>query len=513
MSFAARFGCTVLVTAAGAEHGERAQALRRFEEAGVFVVPIPVDPEYDVLLRLAGPAAGYAVALRLAAHCGNLPQIDSASAADAVKNAASRAEALLAGADERVFCDPITFLSTEGYGALALNLCAKVIEGMFLAAPASVDVLEFAHGWLQEASGKRRTFIGLARHALHEAAAFARVRAVLEPQHQWLEFKALLAEPFHIFEHEAGLNVMVLNAIARRHLDQREWPGKGQDRPLYSLGSPADFDEALPATAPRPAGSRRLEDLTWPEVEARIRSGHRTVVIPLGAIEQHGHHLPLAVDSVIAGALAERFCLRVPGSLVAPTLQFGSSSEHMDFCGTLSLSPATLRAVITDVVSSLIYHGFTAVVIFSAHGGNDALLSQIEPDLKAFAAPARITVVRGIERLAKVWSDASAAENIPPEISGAHAGEFETSIIEGLRPDLLRRAELRAGVITRSEDIQTLFYPSLRKHAPEGVIGDPRPAAAERAERYLAAWVDFLVAEYQRAISDHPSVTAEKQMK
>ena len=237
LSFTARFGCTVLVTAAGAEHGERARALRRFEEAGVFVVPIPVDPEYDVLLRLAGPAAGYAVALRLAAHCGNIPQIDSASAADAVKNAASRAGAILAGADERVFSDPITFLATEGYGALALNLCAKVMEGMFLAAPASVDVLEFAHGWLQEASGKRRTFIGLARQALHEAAAFARVRAVLEPQHQWLEFKALLAEPFHIFEHEAGLNVLVLNAIARRHLDQREWPGKGQDRPLYSIGS------------------------------------------------------------------------------------------------------------------------------------------------------------------------------------------------------------------------------------------------------------------------------------
>ena len=153
-------------------------------------------------------------------------------------------------------------------------------------------------------------------------------------------------------------------------------------------------------------------------------------MIPLGAIEQHGPHLPLAVDSVIAGALAERFCLRVPGSLVAPTLQLGCSSEHMDFCGTLSLSPATLRAVIKDVVSSLIRHGFTDIVIFSAHGGNDALLMEIDCDLKAFASPARITVLRGIERLGKVWSDASAAENIRSEISGAHAGEFETSIIE-----------------------------------------------------------------------------------
>ena len=154
-----------------------------------------------------------------------------------------------------MFSDPITFLSTEGYGSLALNLCAKVLEGMFLAAPTPVDVLEFAHGWLQEASGKRRTFIGLARNGLHETAAFARVRAVLEPQHQWLEFQALLEEPFHIFEHEAGMNVLVLNAIARRHLDQREWPGKGRDRPLYSIGSPADLDEAMPATAPPSPGA------------------------------------------------------------------------------------------------------------------------------------------------------------------------------------------------------------------------------------------------------------------
>ena len=147
----------------------------------------------------------------------------------------------------------------------------------------------------------------------------------------------------------------------------------------------------------------------------------------------------------------------------------------MDFCGTLSLSPATLRAVITDVVSSLIRHGFTDIVIFSAHGGNDALLSEIGPDLKAFASPARITVVCGIERLSKVWSDASAAEDVPPEISGAHAGEFETSIIEGLRPDLLRRQEMRAGVITRSEN------------TPDALLSESPEACARRCRRRPAA--------------------------
>jgi creatinine amidohydrolase len=494
---ASRFGCTVLVTAAGTERGERAAALKASADAGVLVIPLPVDPEYEVLLRIIGPLAGYAVALRMVSQCTEIRWNESSVAA-AMSAASDRAEARVAASDPAVFRDPITFVTAGGYGCLTSNLCAKVTEGMFLQPPVAVDALELAHGYLQEAAGKPRTFIALTRNSQRESNLFSHVRASLEPQHRWLEFEAKLPDPLQIFEHESAMNAFVLAAIAARQLDQREWPGKGRDQSLYNIASAESIaTPPIASASPSPQVPRRLADLTWTEVEGLIRNGARTAVIPLGATEQHGPHLPLRIDSIIADALAERFCRRVPGSIQAPAIEIGCSSEHSDFPGTLSIAKATLGAVLEDVVSSLVRHGFTHLVVFSAHGGNDAALAELKPRLKKSAPPARITVVHGIDAIGKIWCDASAREGIPREISGAHAGEFETSIIAALRPDLIRWSHLNRGLVKLPGDPQTLFYPSLRKHAANGVVGDPRAAAAERAERYLSAWVEFLIAAYE----------------
>src|SRR5262245_1459268 len=236
------FGCTVLVTAARRESGERSEALRRAEDAGVVIIEMPAAPEYEVLLRILGPLIGYAVALRIAAaQPGVALNVDANAIATAITDATERTTSLLSGADRRVFSDPITFVTTGGYGVLTSNLCGKVLEGMFLQAPIAVDADEFAHGTLQEAAGKNRTFIALSRTVPHDAELLARVRSVLESQHRWLEMHAHLPEPFQIFEHEAAMNVLVLNAIADRRLDQKEWPGKGQDGPLYSIASVEDL--------------------------------------------------------------------------------------------------------------------------------------------------------------------------------------------------------------------------------------------------------------------------------
>src|SRR6185369_847980 len=114
-------------------------------------------------------------------HCGSAIELDQSELASAIDDAAARAETLLTGADDRLLSDPITFVTTHGYGDLASNLTSKVVEGMFLAAPAVVDALEFAHGSLQEAAGKHRTFIALARHVPYEAELLGRVRSTLEP--------------------------------------------------------------------------------------------------------------------------------------------------------------------------------------------------------------------------------------------------------------------------------------------------------------------------------------------
>lgn len=499
LAHVARYRATVLVTAAAGDSPERAGAVRAAEGAGAIVVRMPCAPEYEVLLRLVGPMIGFVVGLRLANAAGAgivLPA--AATIARAVEEASARAIGALNGADPSIFEDPITFVATNGHAALAHNLCAKVLEGMFLPWPNAVDALELAHGALQEASGKPRTFVALGGGGAHDEALFARVRQTFEPQHRCLRLDAHLPEPLAVLEHEAMVNELVLGAIAARRLDQRDWPGKGRDGPLYAVGSVADLRASPPPSpAPTTPPSARLEDLTWPEIHACLEAGRRTAVVPLGATEQHGPHMPLAVDAWVAEALASRFCARVPEALQAPTVRIGCSTEHMAFPGTLSLSTPTFVGLVGDVVASLVAHGFQHVVVFSAHGGNDAPLAEAEPALRERAAPAKVTVVHGIDAIGRLWQEESARAGAPPGAAGHHAGEFETSIVAALRPDHLRWSELRPGISGDVPEPQHLFYPSLRDHAPEGVVGDPSHVSAERGERYLQAWTTFIVEAYR----------------
>jgi creatinine amidohydrolase len=240
------YGTTLLVSAAEQDDAERAAALRAARDAGVVVVPVGCRPEYGVLLRLVGPMLGYVAALRLANAAGAGVEVSASAIGDAIDAAVARMEHAIAGTDAGVFAEPITFVATGGYAGLAHNLQAKVQEGMFLPFPGAVDALELAHGSLQEASGKPRTFVALARGAPFEASLFARARRTLEPQHRWLELDATLPGPLAVLEHEAMTNALVLAAVEARQLDQRDWPAKGRDGPLYEV---AAADDLVPSSA------------------------------------------------------------------------------------------------------------------------------------------------------------------------------------------------------------------------------------------------------------------------
>jgi creatinine amidohydrolase len=379
---------------------------------------------------------------------------------------------------------PTAFVASGGYGELATNLRYKVLEGLYLPAPPVWDLVHVAHGPFQQAFPGPATFLVLARaDAPGESALLTRLAAMLDPErHRLVRLTATLAGPLAILEHEAQLCALVLRFIAERRLDQVEWPGRGREAPLYALDRP-----------PR----RRLAELTWPEVEALPARGCRTVVIALGATEQHGPHLPLASDAWIAEALAERLCARLEDAIQGPTLDLGCSAEHLDFPGTLDLRAETLTAVLADVVRSLARHGFERVFLFSAHGGNTAALRAALPALRAAADPLEVLAFTDLDAVARTAAAASAASGIGAEASGHHAGEFETSIVLALRPGDVRARTFAPGLLVPTANAQTLFYPSLRPHAPSGTVGDPSGAAAARAERYLAAWVELLVAAYR----------------
>ncbi|WP_395821326.1 creatininase family protein [Archangium minus] len=495
---------TAVTDAGVARPGQEAkrELLERLVEAGGQVVRFLPEDEYTTFVRVLGPMAGYLCALRLAQAIGECIgvasiAIDIEAICARIEDAGEAVEKAFAGREPDILPGEIAFLTSGEYGGLVANLQYKVLEGMLAPLPAVWDLLHFEHGPFQQSHTQRVMFFALT-HAGEpwEAELLSRFETMLVPErHALVRCEARLPGPLAIFEHEAMMNHLMLRVIEARRINQVRWPGRGLDGPLYDVGS-----ETPSARASKPV-ERRLERLTWPELERLLASGVRTAVLPLGAIEQHGSHLPFATDTWIADALAERFCARVEEAIACPAVAFGCSTEHMAFPGTLSLSTATLSAVLSDLLASCRQHGFERVFLFSAHGGNYGPLAECMDALRAASAPMKLIVFTESRQLTRVLLEASKAHGVERECSGAHAGEFETSIIRGLHPDAVRLDRLEPGFVEPTERLSALFYPSLRENAPNGTVGDPRPSDPKRAEHYLEAWVDVLIDAYRAALS------------
>lgn len=509
----------VLLTATDARsarargRADAADLLERLEAVGVEVRRFAGGvEEYGTLLRLTGPVAGFAAIVRyaaaLAAGIGRpRPWSDGdpdrvAAAVAAASAAAGPLRAL--AADGGMGVAP-TLLASGAYAGLVDNLRAKLLEGVLVPAPAVWDLLEISHGPFQQACAAPVTFLALTRpDAAREPELLTRFESMLDPsRHRLVRAAATLPFPWCLFEHEAFINELVLAGIAAGRIDQARWPGQGRDRPLYVIGSEDEARASVPgdasvAHAAAPVVTT-LATETWPEIDALLAAGPRVALIPLGATEQHGPHLPFATDTWIGDALAVRLAARVPEAIVCPTLALGCSTEHAAFPGTLDLRATTLTSVLTDVVRSLARAGFAGAFVFSAHGGNYAALAAMLPALAAAAAPMAVAAFTDLAVVGVTLARVAEDLGVAPAAAGHHAGEAETSILLALRPESVRVAAFAPGHTATVADPQTLFYPSLRAHAPNGTVGDPRGASATRADAYLDAWVDVLEAGYRRA--------------
>ena len=216
-----------------------------------------------------------------------------------------------------------------------------------------------------------------------------------------------------------------------------------------------------------------LARLTWTEVPPA-----RVLAVPLGATEQHGPHLPLATDTTVAVALAERLAAAIENVVVAPALPYGSSGEHAGFPGTLSIGQDALEQVVVELVRSA--DAFAGVVIVSAHGGN------AEPLGRAVAT------LTGEGRRVLAWS--------PPAGTGdAHAGCTETSLLLALDPDAVRLDAAVAGNRRPLAEVAGLLRSrGVAAVSPNGVLGDPAGASAAEGLRLLDALGADLVAAVDR---------------
>ena len=235
-----------------------------------------------------------------------------------------------------------------------------------------------------------------------------------------------------------------------------------------------------------------LDRLTWPEIRAELDGGRDTVVVAFGATEQHGPHLPLGTDAMIGDHLARLVAERLDAFL-APTVRVGCSSHHLAFAGTLSLADATFHAIVADLVGSLAGNGFGRIVLLPTHGGNFAPLAAALEQLGPVAG-ARVDALTDVTALLEIALIGEREFGIPLGDGGLHAGEWETSLILAIAPDLVRMPQAEPGYTgDPAAAIGALFAGGVESVARNGVIGDPRRATAAHGERYWAAVVDLVL--------------------
>ena len=230
-----------------------------------------------------------------------------------------------------------------------------------------------------------------------------------------------------------------------------------------------------------------LAELTWPQVARTVAEGATTVILPLGATEQHGPHLPLGTDTLRAEALAARLAERLP-ALVAPVLPVGCSDEHGGFAGLLSLEAETLAAVIVDCARRMVGWGAQRLVVLSAHGGNGRALALAESRLRRELPALAVWIPDAGTLCGLAVREVAAADGIAIEAVGLHAGEGETSELLHLAPSLVRMDRAIPGYTgDMDEGLTRLVAAGTRMLNADGVVGDPRAADAGRGGRYLAA--------------------------
>jgi len=241
-----------------------------------------------------------------------------------------------------------------------------------------------------------------------------------------------------------------------------------------------------------------LEEMTWPEVAEAIAADRKTVVVAVGAIEQHGPHLPLLVDAARGDRLAVEVAARLGDALVAPTIRVGCSEHHMGFPGTITLRRHTLEAICLDYAVSLARHGFTRICFVPSHGGNFGPLADMLDDLRAAVAPAcRVDAYTDLIGFMDFWQ-AGVRAHAPDLVArvGGHADIAETAEMLCIRPELVRRDRAEAGHVQEFDEelMERIFRDGFRVVTPNGVLGDARDATEDIGEACIAYAADGIAA-------------------
>lgn len=241
--------------------------------------------------------------------------------------------------------------------------------------------------------------------------------------------------------------------------------------------------------------SRYFAHMTTADIDA-INKKEGVVILPIGAVEQHGAHLPLLTDTLIANGGLDRTLAQLPDDVKAwalPPMSYGKSNEHINFPGTITLSAATLTAVLNDIASSLTRAGFRRLAFLNGHGGNVALLSMVARDIRVETGMMCFCITGlhygkpSFEMSDKEWK------------LGIHGGETETSLILALAPELVEMEKaVKFYIDFPAEDTDLFMFGNAETTwlsedwSESGIFGDATLGTAEKGEALLAASIENL---------------------
>ena len=223
-----------------------------------------------------------------------------------------------------------------------------------------------------------------------------------------------------------------------------------------------------------------------PEIAEGLRTG-LIALLPVGALEQHGPHLPLTTDTVLADGVARRIAARTSG-LLLPPIAYGDAWSAEGWAGTISISPATLLAAIVDIGRGLKRGGFSGLVTINGHFGNREPVTGAAGVLIEEGLPVLALDYPGLEEAA-----AEFCVSTPAGPGFYHADEVETSMMLALAPDTVRMDRAVAEYPTFPADFGTRPM-QLSAFNSSGVFGDPRGATAETGEKIIGRIVTESVA-------------------
>ena len=235
---------------------------------------------------------------------------------------------------------------------------------------------------------------------------------------------------------------------------------------------------------------RFLAHLPWTEIRD-LPKDPGVVILPVGAVEQHGPHLPVLTDTLLATQVLNRTLAQLPDEVQAwalPAVNYGKSNEHLGFPGTMTLSTATLTAVLHELATSVKQAGFRRLAFFNGHGGNVAVLDAAARDIRANTGLLTFCLHPSL------YCQAPFPTTPEEQRFGIHAGEIETSLVLAVAPELVHMEQAVRHFPPFPQDVAPLFMFGTasaawlsRDWSPTGVFGDATIATAEKGEALLNA--------------------------